>query len=79
MDAEDAEGDAEVAAVRQLRGMNTSSLNTQWGAREMPTFGPKVAGLAVARATIKAVDFKVKSVEVANKSMKISNKKIVVE
>ena len=79
LDAEDAEGDAEVAAVRQLRGMNTSSLNTQWGAREMPTFGPKVAGLAVARATIKAVDFKVKSVEVANKSMKISNKKIVVE
>ena len=75
----DEEGDAEAATVRQRRGINASSLNTQWGVREVATFGPKVAGLAAARATSKAVDFKVKSFEVAQKSMKISNKKIVVE
>lgn len=68
------------AAARQYRRNTSSSvLNTQWGTREVKTFGPQIAGLAAERTTSKAVDFTVKSIKVEKKSMKLSNKKIVVE
>ena len=83
LDAEDAEGDAEgdteAAAARQLRGMSASTLTAKWSAREMATFGPQVAGKAMARGMAKKAEFTAKYIAAPEKSMQFSNKKIVVE
>lgn len=79
LDAEEAEGDAEATAARQLRSMSTSSLTAPWNTREMATFGPQIAGKAMARGMAKKAEFTAKYIAVPEKSMKLSNKKIVVE
>lgn len=73
------DGSQPAAARQYRRSTSSSALNTQWGTREVKTFGPQIAGLAAERTATKTVDFTVKSIEAAKKSMKLSNKKIVVE
>lgn len=63
------------AYARQLRRSTASSLNTQWGVREVKAVGPQIAGKTTARDMAKKAEFTVKAVKHSGKALKLSNAK----